>query len=174
MYRKVSDTPDWTIHDVRSANPGTDHMFFSPIQIKKLQTRDLLGKTPLHSNSFEFFCSSFNPVTKSYTDSVFLILSWIPWKTRFSANWHFCPHAFKCAGCSQLNMTKGRHHQPTQIQQDSWQMWPDKGSPNWSPCMRKYNPIKTTTMPDTRVLTGQRDFIAAQQCIKLQADLIAS
>lgn len=104
---------------------------------------------------------SFNPVTKSYTNSVFFILSWIPWKTGFSAHWHFCPHAFKHAGCSQLNTTKGRNHQPAEIQQDSWQMQPDKGSPNWSPCTRKNNPIKTTTIPDTRVLMGWRDFIAA-------------
>jgi len=31
--------------------------------------------------------------------------------------------------------------------------------------------MKSTTMSDTGVPTGQRDFIAAQECVKLQADL---
>lgn len=141
-------------------------------KLKNFKLGASLGR--LHCIAILLKVVSFNPVTKSYTNSLFFILSWIPWKSRFSAHWNFSAHAFKCAGSSQLNTTKGRHHQLTQIQQDPWQMRPDKGSPNWSSCTRKNNPIKTTTMPDTRVLMGWRDFIAAQQCVKLQVDLIAS
>lgn len=103
----LSGTSGWTTCACKSQAQCT--CFSLPPQVKKFLNGALLGKTALHSNSFE---GSFNSAPKSYTNSVLFILSWLPWETGLSEHWHFCPHVFKHAGWFQLNLTK-RQVSPT-------------------------------------------------------------